>query len=332
MKRWLVCLLLLLAGLPGGAADPEVRPSSLAPRKVTLVVCGLPRVSGIGYQMAIDKGFYRGRGLEVSLVYREVAINAREVERNGDFVVAPLLLALKWRISDGLPLVHLTQVVNRSTQVLVGWKPNGILRPESFDKRRIALPLGMQRLSAQVFFDQLKISPKTLDLSDRAGIELFVQKRVDGIQCSDYAGLPQLHLYGIDMKDLMVVSWCQDTSMDVPEDGLYCQKDLVNQNPAICQLMRAASQEGWRYVDAHPQEAAAVLLKNCQKAKEPMNQAQAELTIAAFRQAMGPVGKGSQRSGELSAAALQRALVFLTGQNLVPAETEIGIADFCWRK
>jgi NitT/TauT family transport system substrate-binding protein len=330
-RLWLLLWLPLLA-----AAEPEsVAPlSPLSPCKVNLVVCGLPRVASLGYQMAIDKGFYRCRGLDVAVVYqdRDASCLPGGVENNGDFIAAPLLLALKWRADGSLQLLNLAQVVQRSTQVLVGWRCKGVFRPENFDERRIALPPGTQRLSALVFFEQLKIKPTILGLSERGGIELFAKKRIEGMQCSDYLGLPQLYLYGIDKEELVVISWRQDVSLDIPEDGLYCQEYLWNKRPDICQAMRAATQEGWRYVAAHPDEAAAALLKHCQKAKEPMNQVQAEMIVRALVPALTPADKPSQHTGDLAPIALQRALEFLIGQKMIPAETEIGIADFCRRK
>jgi NitT/TauT family transport system substrate-binding protein len=343
MKRWIARLLLPLLALPLllAAAEPEAMAplSPLSPRKVTLVICGLPPAAGIGYQMAIEKGFYRCRGLDVSLVYRDAALTCGPggVERNGDFIVAPLLLALKWRARDGMPLVHLTQVVNRSTQVLVGWKHRGITKPESLDKRRIALPLGTSQLAGRTFFEQSKINPQVVGLSERGCAELFVQQRIDAAQFSDYAGMPQLYLYGIDREELMVISLHQDASLDIPEDGLYCREELWQQRPEVCQKMREATQEGWRYIvdekhKEHREEAAAVLFKNSQKAKAPMNLTQAELTIRALMPALTASGKLAQRSGELSPATLKRAVDFLIGQKIIPAETEIGIADFCRRK
>ena len=336
MKQWIFRLLLLLP-LLAAAAGPEaaVPLSPLAPRKITLVVSGLPQAAGIGYQMAIDKGFYRCRGLDVTLIYSDTVSSGGpgSAERAGDFIVAPLVLALKWRIRDGLPVVHLVQVVNRNTQVVAGWRRKGIVKPESLAGRRLALPLGMQQFVARGFFETLKIRPEIVGQSDRGCIELFVQKRVDGVQFADYVGMPQLYLYGIDKDELMVISLRQDTNLDIPEDGLYCQEDFWQQYPDICQKMRDATQEGWRYVAAaaHREETAAALVKHSQKTRDPMNLAQAGLTIDALVQAL-PVSGKAQRPGELSPAALQRALDFLISQKMIPAETGIGIADFCRRK
>ena len=73
--------------------------------------------------MALAKGFYAQEGLDVRILRGGPDVRVSELLRSGkaDFTTFMLSSAMEEH-AKGLPLVHLTQVVNRSNFLLVAWR------------------------------------------------------------------------------------------------------------------------------------------------------------------------------------------------------------------
>ena len=91
--------------------------------KATLQLQWAPQAQFAGYYMALEKGFYRDHGLEVEIVPGGPAIDPVGALKSGkaDFATSFLSGAMT-AAAEGVPLVNVAQVVNRSSLMIVARK------------------------------------------------------------------------------------------------------------------------------------------------------------------------------------------------------------------
>src|SRR5262245_21753797 len=135
---WPVCVLACALGLlPTPAAAQQGRPP--APLvKVTLQLQWLTQAQFAGYYAALDRGFYRDEGLEVTIKAGAVEIVPQQVVASGgaDFGIAWLPKVLASR-EQGAPLVNIAQVLQRSGTLEIAWKDSAITTPADGRGKRV---------------------------------------------------------------------------------------------------------------------------------------------------------------------------------------------------
>ena len=113
MKRGARFVLALLSGL--GLAT-----SGAAQEHATFLPHWLPQAQFAGYHVAREKGLYRARGIDVRIEPGGPDNPASQGLKTGraDFVTLWLSTAIQMR-ARGLPIVHVGQIVRRSSLLLV---------------------------------------------------------------------------------------------------------------------------------------------------------------------------------------------------------------------
>jgi len=112
--------------------QPTAAPSG-AMTPVTLQLQWVPQSQFCGYYAALDKGFWKELGLDVTVKPGAVEIVPQQVVATGgaEFGVAwlPKVLA---SIEQGADLVNVAQPFQRSGTLEVSWKDSGITKPEDW--------------------------------------------------------------------------------------------------------------------------------------------------------------------------------------------------------
>ena len=131
MKKWLYVifgvaflgLCLLFWQKPGVAEEQEHE----GKKPFTLILQWVPQAQFAGYYVALEKGLYREKGLDVRIIRGGADRGGVDYVQRGeaDFAVLFLSGALAAR-DQGVPLVNVAQVVNQSNLMLIGWKDQGI--------------------------------------------------------------------------------------------------------------------------------------------------------------------------------------------------------------
>jgi len=228
-----------------------------------------------GYYLALDMGFYAKEGLDVDIIRGGPDVRTCEMVADGEaqFCTSMLATALEKR-ENGLPLVEIAQVVNRSNFEIIAWKnPPGenrapILRPEQLQGCRLTSWEEDFRLPFQMFLDarniQVEILPQYYTLS------LFINHGSDACSAMHYNEYHWLLQHGVNPDDLTVFPLWQ-YGVDLPEDGIYTTEAMLAKNPEICRAFVRASLEGWKYAKAHPEEALDTVMARVEKSQLPMN-------------------------------------------------------------
>lgn len=259
MKRlkWLACLVMAPAVLLLWPAAASAAPGEPVP--VRMMLQWTHQAQFAGYYVAREKGFYRARGLDVSLVQGGPGIEPMDhlAQGNVDFVLAWLSTALIRR-ETGLPAVNVAQIVNRSNLVMISWRTLDGETPRDLAGRRISIWEGDLRAPYMAWLQAENVEPAVI-CPQYYSINLFLRKGVDACSAMYYNEFHMLFQAGVD-ADERNVFFLKDYGFGFPEDGIYCTESTLGQRPEMVAAFREASLEGWRYAAEHPDEALDIVM------------------------------------------------------------------------
>ncbi len=277
----MVCVLVWLLG-PGagtGAAD------ALEP--VVFLPQWSPQAQFAGYYVAAEKGFYERRGLAVTLVRGgpDRPVGPQLAVGVVDFGTLFLTEGLALR-DQGVPVVNVGQVVQRSALMLVARKESGIHAVEDLDGRRVSL------------WDAFQIQPKAffrrsgLDVTvvpQGRTVNLFLMGGVDAASAMWYNEYFTILNAGID-ADEITTFLLADHGLNFPEDGIYCRVETLRQAPETVRAFVQGSLEGWRYALAHPEEALDIVMAQVWAANLPTHRVHQRWMLARMADIIMPDG------------------------------------------
>jgi NitT/TauT family transport system substrate-binding protein len=316
--RTLLTVLLLLVAL-----DPAMGRDSTAhgAEKVTIALQWVPQSQFAGYYLALDRGFYRKRGLDV--VIRHCGPEQNSMDRLADgtaeFATTFLTSALRRRDS-GLPVVNIAQIVNRSTAMLIVRKKSGIRSLHDLNGRRVSLWAGDFAAPFEAVLASRGVSPGRRFVQNYS-VNLFLLNGVDACSAMYYNEYHMLYQAGLN-EDELVTFPLADYGCNVPEDGIYCLASTWKAHPRRCRDFTEATMEGWRYARAHPEEALESVMRRVVSAGIPTNRAHMKWMLEKILPGILPEAKDSWRAGVLSRVDYGRAASLLKKQGFIRTAPE----------
>ena len=308
----MAALAVMVLAWPAVAGDAAAPTGSVSP--VIFLPHWIPQAQFAGYYMAESKGFYRQEGLTATVLRGGVQQPADRglAEGKADFSSLFLSTAVVCR-AEGLPLVNLAQLMQRSSLLLVARKSSGIRRPEDLNGRKVSLWSGGFEVQPRALFRNRGIQP--LIVPQGSTINLFLRGGVDAASAMWYNEYHLLLAAGLEEEDLTIFHYDQ-FDLNFPEDGIYCLETLWRQRPELCRAFVRATLAGWRYAFAHPEEALDEVMR--QVGNAPTNRAHQRWMLERMRDLMSPAagdaafGRLRQADYDRVAGELQRAGVIKT--------------------
>lgn len=322
MKRLLALLFIGVALLPAVAACAD-QPAAKPLRKATLALLWLPQAQFAGYYVALDKGIYRRHGIDLTIVPGGPDQSPVELLRDSqaDFALMWLGTALQHR-GNGLPLVHIAQIVQRSSLVLVARKSAGIATVADLAGRKVGLWAGDLAVAPRAFLDRHGLTVKPVPQSET--VNLFLRGGVDVASAMWYNEYHTILNAGVDADELTVFRLDGD-ELNIPEDGLYTLASTLARDPALVDAFVRASLEGWDHAIANPDETLDLMLARMREAKLPADRMHQKWMLARMAELIRPSGEGSV-TGELNRKDLGGAVAELQRTGLL--RQPIGYHDF----
>jgi diguanylate cyclase (GGDEF)-like protein/PAS domain S-box-containing protein len=275
MQRWgvLLCLGMCITCLSHlVSAEPELQP-------ITVQLKWQHQFQFAGFYAAVEKGFYRQAGFEVTLKQASPTINPIDevIAGRADYGVANSELLLYHQ--RGAPVTALAVLIQHSPLVLVSLLESKILSPQDLIGKRVMFPEGpygantIGILSTEgVRLSQVQQVPLSFDLKD------LLQGNVDAM-VGYSTDLPyQLDQHGA-RYDVMDP---RRYGIDFYGDTLFTSKERVKDHADEVKRFREATLSGWRYAVKHPEEIVHTLLQkyHAQKSyEELMYEAQATISL-----------------------------------------------------
>jgi len=263
LSVWILCLTGLAA--PDGAAQTN--------EPVNMVLHWQHQAQFAGYYMALAKGFYAREGLDVHILRGGPDVRVGGMLRSGkaDFATFMLSSAMEER-AQGLPLVHLAQVVNRSNFLLVAWRNPSDGAPirelSDLNGRELTVWADDFRAPYLALFASKGVRP--VILPQYYTLSLFLKRGAAACSAMRYNEYHTLLQNGIQESDVRVFS-LHDLGIRMPEDGLYAMQETWKRNPETCRKFACASLQGWRYAQSHAEETLDVVMAYVRRENLPVN-------------------------------------------------------------
>lgn len=213
-----------------------------------------------GYFVALDKGFYAKRGIDLTLMEGGPDIIASETLESRRTMFATMFLSTAiQRRAAGIPIVNIAQFAHHSGMMLIAKKSSKISKIYDLYNRKIGLWANEFQLQPRTLFHRKKLNVKVIPMG--SSLDLFLRGGVDVASGMNYNEYHRIYEYGIDFDELNTFRFSQ-LGMDFPEDGLYTLQETLDRNPELCRKMVEATKEGWLYAFAHKNEALAIVKKH----------------------------------------------------------------------
>ncbi len=227
-----------------------------------------PQAQFAGYYVAQAKGFYQKCGLDLRILRGGPETPSSKALREGkaDFATLFLTGGIQLR-SNGVPVVNVAQIVQRSALMLIAKKSRGILSPADLAGKTVSI------------WEEFSLQPKAFFRRNRLDVDIIPQGYtlnlflMDGVDAATAMWYNEYHTVvnsGLD-PDELTTFFLADYGLNFPEDGIYCLEQTLQKNPALVRCFVQASLDGWRYAFDHTEEALDILMEHVREANLPTN-------------------------------------------------------------
>jgi NitT/TauT family transport system substrate-binding protein len=268
-----------------------------------------------GYYVALEKGFYKDKGLDVSIIPGGPGIDNADYLVRGQVDFASLWLSAALARSErDVPLVNVAQIVNSSNLVLMTWEKDAIDKPADLTGKKISAWGGDFRVPYSAWLQAMAVHPEIFP--QYYSVNLFLQHGVSACSAMYYNEVHMAYQTGIDMDELKLF-FLRDDDFGFPEDGIYATREAVISNPQRALDFRAATLEGWRYAAENPEEALDIVMQYVLKDNVPTNRPHMKWMLEKILLSVIPGAQDSWALGRLSRQDYSRTVQVMRQQGLL---------------
>ncbi len=270
--RRIIALLAAVIVVAAACSTPST-PAELKP--IRLQLQWFPQAQFAGYFAALEKGYYKDEGFDVTILPGAVEIVPAVVVEGGqaEFGISwvPRMLAPRESGADG---VVIAQIFQRSPTLQVSFKDRNITKPEDLAGKKVgAWGFGNE---AELYAGLIKAG---LDPADPASVSIVAQQfdmeafaagEIDAAQAMIYNEYAQVlekinpatgALYTAD--DLNVISW-EDYGTSMLQDAIFASEAWLAEagNEDVAVKFLKASFKGWIFCRDNQAECVDIVLKS----------------------------------------------------------------------
>lgn len=224
----------------------------------------VPWTNDIGYQLAIERGWYRDEGIDLRQVLADPLYgDSLEHLQTGevDLAVFPTNRLLVRR-ELGQPLLGVAAINHRAMETIQTIRATGITRPRDLEGRRLGLnptPRGVAMIRHLILADGG--NPDAVEIVDTASREINVDDLAEGVADAFFGSYWAWDsLFGVLPEEERV-------TLPVDEIGappyhsylLGLREELVERDRALVETVLAVTERGFRTAAEDPELALAVL-------------------------------------------------------------------------
>ncbi|MBS0526027.1 MAG: ABC transporter substrate-binding protein [Proteobacteria bacterium] len=237
--------------------------SASAQEKWTFALNWFPVGDHAAYWVALDKGYYKAKGLDVVLENSKGSGDSIAKVDTGradaGLADAAVLIASKAR---GTTVKTIGMVFDKTPLNIFSLKSKPLVKPKDLEGATLGSPPGdAQRQMFPAFakangVDASKV--KWVNIEPAAKIAAVVEKRMDGV--SDYTtGLPLYEKAG-GKGNIQMMPWA-DFGFDLYSMSIMASEKTMKEKPKQLKAFLEASYMGWRDVMADPKAAMVIFKK-----------------------------------------------------------------------
>ncbi len=257
LALWRTGLAVVMSAILFFVATPAVRAAetfsgSAAP--VRLQLKWRHQFQFAGFYTALEKGYYREAGFDVTIIPATPGTDPVETVLRGgaDFGVASSELVLRYAKGD--PVVVLASIFQHSPLTLFVRRDAGINTVHDLAGHKVALAPWETEIFAYLQREQVPVDRLQLVQHDYT-VDTLVQGRVDAL-----AGYETDESYYLQQSGGQYRQFTPRSSgVDFYGDTLFTTRAMVTRHPERAEAFRVASLRGWEYALAHQEEISALI-------------------------------------------------------------------------
>ena len=230
---------------------------------VTVILDYVANTNHTGMYVALEQGYYKDAGLNVSIVEPTEGATATLVAvGKGDFGISyqeDVTIALT--SADPLPIKAIAAILQHNTSGFATYEEKGINSPKDFEGKTYAGwggPGEEAVLKAVMTQDGADFSKLNMVISDGSGFEALKDKvdvmwffeGWDNIKCE----LADFPIHYMPVRDL-------DSRLDYYTPVIIANNNTLENKPEMVKKFLAATEKGYEYAIENPDESAEILLK-----------------------------------------------------------------------
>lgn len=230
---------------------------------VTVILDYVANTNHTGMYVALEQGYYKDAGLNVSIVEPTEGATATLVAvGKGDFGISyqeDVTIALT--SADPLPIKAIAAILQHNTSGFATYEGKGINSPKDFEGKTYAGwggPGEEAVLKAVMTQDGADFSKLNMVISDGSGFEALKDKvdvmwffeGWDNIKCE----LADFPIHYMPVRDL-------DSRLDYYTPVIIANNNTLENKPEMVKKFLAATEKGYEYAIENPDESAEILLK-----------------------------------------------------------------------
>jgi NitT/TauT family transport system substrate-binding protein len=276
-KRWvLVGLTIVMAGALSTTAGGSTRTAeSTKLTKITLQLKWFTQAQFAGYYAAKAKGYYKAAGLDVTIKPGGTNIIPEQVVAGGQAQFGiDWLSSLMLTRAQGVDIVSIGQVFNRSGLTLLTWKDTGLDSIAKLKDKKVANWLGGNEFEVFAALAKYGMDPAHNNgvkiVQEPFTMDFFMKRQANAASAMTYNELAQVLETKnprtgklTTLNDLNVISM-QSVGTSMLEDNVFTTGSWIKSpaNQAIAKKFLAASFKGWAYCRDNLTSCVNIVLAN----------------------------------------------------------------------
>ena len=310
LKSLSVLIFLIACLLHSFAGQAQQTPLTFTPH-------WMPQAQFAGYYVALDKGYYKEAGLDVTIRHPSATENVVESLREGkcDIISLFLVTAIEAR-AKGTDMVNIGQLSQNSALLFVTKASSGLTKPADLNGKRIGaweagfreVPVALlQAAGCQVTWVPIVST-----------VNMFLQGGIDAMVVMLYNEYDVIINSGVNEDELNMIL-CSEHGFNVPEDGLYALNETYNKNPDALRRFTEATLRGWETAFANKDYTLDLVSKEMKRAHVASNMAHQSWMLDKMEELFQP-GSKPVKKGELWEEDYRKAC-----ESLVTAGQDAGL-------
>lgn len=251
------------ASTPATTASTSAATSSAEPEKLTFVLDYTPNTNHTGIYVAITKGYYRERNLEIEVVQPPedgsdalVGTGKAQVGMGYQDVMANYLGS-----SDPLPVTAIAATIQHNTSGIMSRKGDGITRPKGMENKRYAT----WDQDAEKAIVKSVVETDGGDFSKIKLVPSNSSDEVTGLKANEFDSVWVYEAWAVQNAKVQHFAYDYfafrdiDSVFDFYTPVVIANNDFLSKKPDVARAFLAATKKGYEYVQDHPEESAKIL-------------------------------------------------------------------------
>ncbi|MBF0226518.1 MAG: ABC transporter substrate-binding protein [Desulfobacterales bacterium] len=256
----ILCFVILLVACSDGNKQKKSDEPSV--QNISLQLQWVTQAQFAGYYVALEKGWFREEGIELTIKPGGPDIISVDLVSSGtrDFGTA-LLSDLTVAIQNNKPVISIGQIQQANGLLLIAKKSSGIKEPKDFIGKKVGIWFQGFEAQFSALLAKEKISSKDIKIISQGwSMDPFLKDEIDVASAMIYNEYHAVLETGINPDEINIIDY-RAYGLDFPGDTLFTSRKLLKENPDLCLRMLNASLKGWQYAVEHPEEAVDIVLK-----------------------------------------------------------------------